>query len=215
MVEIRIYVEGGGNSETTRAKLRSGFNTFLASLRTIANTHGIKKWQVVASGSRREAYDDFCAALKSHPDAFVVLLVDSEDPLPQTCSDPKKRNWEHLKKRQGDQWDCPVSIDDSQCFLMIQSMETWLVADRAALKKFYGQHFNDKALPANTNLESVAKVTIAEKLKQATSKTQKGEYHKTKHAFDILAVVDVAVVRKAVPSCDRLFTELESRIGVP
>lgn len=98
---------------------------------------------------------------------------------------------------------------------MIQSMETWLVADRAALKKFYGQHFNEKALPANTDLESVAKDTLADRLKQATSKTQKGEYHKTKHAFDILAAVDVAVVRKAVPNCDRLFAELEARITNP
>ena len=105
MVEFRIYVEGGGNSDATRSKMRAGFEVFLGSLRALANTHGVNKWRVVASGSRREAYDDFCAALKTHPTAFVALLVDSEDSLPPICSDPKKRNWEHLKKRQGDQWD--------------------------------------------------------------------------------------------------------------
>ncbi|WP_446355741.1 DUF4276 family protein [Coleofasciculus sp. G2-EDA-02] len=42
----------------------------------------------------------------------------------------------------------------------------------------------------------------------AASKTLKKEYHKTRHAAQILERLDVAKVRQAAPSCDRLFTTL-------
>lgn len=216
VVGIRIFIEGGGDSEITKSKLRKGFSTFLKPLVDLIrqNKNTIAWRGVVPCGRRTAAYRDFCIALKQFPNDLNILLVDSEESLPEKCSDPKRRNWEHLAKREGDQWECPVGIDDSQCFLMIECMETWLVADRAALVKFYGKELNEKALPANRNLESVPKHTIADALKQATKKTQKGEYHKINHAFEIMELLNVATVRSAVPSCERLFAELETRIGI-
>jgi hypothetical protein len=32
-----------------------------------------------------------------------------------------------------------------------------------------------------------------------------GEYHKTKHAPNLLAIIDPALVRNAAPNCDRMF----------
>jgi hypothetical protein len=214
VVGIRIFVEGGGDSETTRSKLRKGFGVFLQPLVELVRQHKqTVTWRgIVACGPRKAAYDDFCTAVKQYPDDLNILLVDAEEALSANASDSKRRNWEHLKRRQGDQWDCPKGVEDDQCFLMIQCMETWLIADRAALKKYYGQGFNEKALPASNQLEAVAKERVASSLKQATAKTQKGEYHKINHAFEILERVNVDAVRKALPECDRLFTELEQRI---
>lgn len=76
--EIALYVEGGGNSRQTKDKLREGFGEFLTELRALARSKRIG-WRIVACGSRNEAYDDFCTAMRQNPDAFNVLLVDSED----------------------------------------------------------------------------------------------------------------------------------------
>ena len=43
--------------------------------------------------------------------------------------------------------------------------------------------------------------------------TQKGKYHKTMHAPDLLARIDAAKVRAAAPACDRLFNVLEHLIA--
>ena len=46
---------------------------------------------------------------------------------------------------------------------MVECMEAWFLADRAALLRFYGQGFNENALPATTtNPEQVRKVDLYE-----------------------------------------------------
>ena len=37
--------------------------------------------RIVASGSRQSAYNDYTQALRTQPDYFVMLLVDSEHPI--------------------------------------------------------------------------------------------------------------------------------------
>ena len=75
--EIRIYVEGGGDSSHNKARLRQGFNAFLCSLREKARAKRVR-WAIVATGSRNSCFDAYCSALRTHPDAFNVLLVDAE-----------------------------------------------------------------------------------------------------------------------------------------
>ena len=65
-------------------------------------------------------------------------------------------------------------------------------------------------LPANPKVEEIHKSDIAKGLRDATRHTNKGPYHKTKHAPAILARIDTAKVREAAPSCDRLFQAIES-----
>jgi hypothetical protein len=141
----------------------------------------------------------------THPDAFNVLLVDAEAPV------NKKSPWEHLKFR--DNWDKPTEVDDDNCHLMVQTMEAWFIADFATLKKFYGQGFKENAIPKNANVETIAKDNLEPTLKTATSRTTKEEYHKIKHASELLESLDVTQVRQASPYCDRLFNTLRSRIG--
>lgn len=195
--EIRIYIEGGGDSKNTKASLRQGFSNFLSELVQIARSKRIK-WQIIMCGSRNSAFSDFQNALEDHPDAFNILLADAEAPV-------KKTPWEHLKFR--DNWDSP-GVDDNHCYLMVQAMEAWFIADIDTLKKYYGQGFKENCIPKNINVESIDKDSLEPSLKAATRDTSKGEYQKIQHASQLLSQLDIAKVRKLSPNCDRIFTNL-------
>lgn len=195
--EIRIYIEGGGDGKNTKALIRQGFRSFLKDLVQIARSKQIK-WELILCGSRNNAFRNFKNALEDHPDAFNVLLVDSEASI-------KKSPWEHLKSR--DKWDLP-GVDDIHCHLMVQAMEAWFIADIDTLRKFYGQGFRENSIPKNTNVEKIDKDSLEPSLKEATRKTSKGEYQKRQHASKLLELLDVTKVREAAPKCDRLFITL-------
>ncbi|MEJ1932322.1 DUF4276 family protein [Nostoc sp. NIES-2111] len=201
--EIRIYIEGGGDGKNQKALIRQGFSQFFKPLVEIAKSKKIK-WDIIICGSRNNAFRDFQNALKSHPEAFNVLLVDAEALV--KVDSP----WQHLKFR--DNWDKPSGVDESQCHLMVQSMEAWFIADVETLKKFYGQDFKENAIPKNSNVETVEKDRLEPSLKAATGKTTKGEYQKIKHASKLLELLDVSKIRQASPYCDRLFTTLEAKM---
>jgi Domain of unknown function (DUF4276) len=203
--EIRIYIEGGGDGKNTKALIRQGFSQLLKPLVELAKSQKIK-WNIIICGSRNNAFRDFKNALKSHPEAFNVLLVDAEAPV--TIDSP----WAHLKLR--DNWDKPAGVDDSHCHLMVQAMEAWFLADIETLKKFYGQGFKESAIPKNSNVETIDKDRLEPSLKTATRSTTKGEYQKIKHASKLLELLDVAKVRQASPYCERLHTTITAKMGV-
>lgn len=58
------------------------------------------------------------------------------------------------------------------------------------------------------NLEAVAKDNVAKALAEATRDTQKGSYHKVRHASDLLKQIDPAKVQKRCRHCVRLFETL-------
>jgi hypothetical protein len=199
--EIRIYIEGGGERKDTKASLRQGFSSFFKELVQVAQSKKIN-WNIILCGSRNNAFRDFKNALADHPDAFVILLVDSEAPVKL-----KQRPWEHLKSR--DNWDAPAGVDETHCYLMVQTMEAWFMADINTLKKFYGQGFKEKAIPKNINVETIEKDLLERSLEAASRDTKsKGEYQKIKHASKLLEMLDVDKVRKASSECDRIFTTL-------
>jgi len=202
--EIRMYVEGGGEGGQTKAAVREGFQRFLQDIVRTARSQKVR-WQIVACGPRQAAFENFLLALDIHPDAFNVLLVDSEGPVNHG---PK----EHLKSREG--WNLP-DISAEHYHLMVQMMEAWLVADPNALSRFYGQRFNANAIPRNPNIEQIGKQDLESALKEATRHTAKGEYHKIHHGPKILSQLDVARVRRAATHCDRLFITLADRINRP
>lgn len=201
--EIRIYVEGGGDGKNTKALIRQGFSSFLKDIVQIARSKRIR-WQLIICGSRGNAFSDFMTALETHPSAFNVLLVDSEEPV-------KTKPWEHLKHR--DNWDSP-GVDDTHCHLMVQVMESWFVADIDALRRFYGQGFKENSIPRNLKVEDINKEALGSALKGATKDTSKGEYDKIQHGSKLLEQIDVAKVRKAAYYCDRLFTTLAQKMEV-
>jgi hypothetical protein len=200
--EIRIYVEGGRGKES-RADFRRAFSVFLDTVRNCAQRKGIQ-WRVVPSGSREQTYEAFVRALRDHPSAHVLLLVDAERPV---TSPPR----EHLAGGE-DRWELS-SATDSQCHLMAEVMESWFLADPAALEAFYSQGFMIGQIPKRKNVEEVPKAEVEAVLKSSTGKTKKGEYHKTRHGPAILESLDPARVRARAPHCDRLFETLMEAVA--
>ena len=159
-------------------------------------------FSVIASGSRNDAFQDFRGALKRHPEDYNVLLVDSEEPVAGST-------WQHLRDRPGDNWHCPAAASEDQAHLMVQAMESWFLADKQVLIDYYGQGFLAGSLPGQPNIELVPKQNVFDALQNASKKTQKGEYHKTRHGFDLLELIDPNLVRAASAHADRLLTVLQ------
>lgn len=199
--EIRIYVEGGGDRSDTRAAIREGFSHFLHPLRQLAQERGIR-WTITACGSRNAAFANFRTAMETHPEAFLVLLVDSEAPV-------TVGPWGHLRVRDG--WDSG-DLSDVHCHLMAQAVEAWLIADPDALASYYGQSFQRSALPRRQDVEAIPKDDLARSLDRATHSTQKGRYHKIRHCSDLLGRLSQERVRTRARHCDLLFKTLEARI---
>ncbi len=199
--EIRIYCEGGSAKRDQSDLLKRGLNIFFQELVGLARAKNIR-WRLTLCKSRNLAFEGFETAMKSFPEAFNVLLVDSEAPVTSPA-------WQHLK--QTDKWRL-TQEQDSQCHLMAQAMEAWLIADLETLKKHYGQSFNANPIPTAQNVEQIAKDRLAPMLNEATRQTQKGKYDKIKHAGEILQKLDVAKVRQAAPHCDRLFKTLAEKM---
>ena len=197
MSGIAIYMEGGGEGNATKAALRQGMDTFLQPLKEAARDKALG-WKLVCCGSRNEAFQRFQNAVNSGDDVVNVLLVDAEGPV----KNPARR---HLQDR--DEWDLSFTCEDT-VHLMVQTMETWIVADAAALTSYYGKDFRANKLPKATNLETVPKTTVERSLDEATKSTQKGRYHKIRHASDLLKLIDVESVKERCAHCQRLFDEI-------
>lgn len=197
--EIRIFCEGGGDSSSTKDILRKGMSQFPGELVKLARKRRIR-WRLALCGSRQSTYDDFVISLKTYPQAFNLLLVDAESKVTQ-------KPWAHLKGTDG--WD-PFNTSDDHCHLMVQTMEAWLIGDLDALKKFYGQGFNESAIPRTREVEQIPKRDLEPALRNASRHTSKGQYHKIYHAAKLLELLDTAKVRQAAPHCERLFRTLEN-----
>ncbi len=195
---LRIFVEGGAPG-SVKARCREGFSKFFEKVVPAGC------FTVMASGSRSSAYEDFCLALTEEDGHYNVLLVDSEEEV-------TKAPWTHLAERRGDGWAKPAGAADDQAQLMAQVMESWFLADKDALAEYYGQGFRRNALPNRPNVEQVSKQDVYDGLRNASKATKtKGEYHKTRHGFDLLRAVDPAKVRKAAAHAEELLALMEAR----
>jgi hypothetical protein len=212
VVAIKLFVEGGGDSKTLRTACREGFAEFLGK----AGLKGSMP-RIVACGGRGSAYNDFCTAVANGQPA--LLLVDSEAPVAaqHQPGDDKAQwmPWAHLAQRQGDGWTKPIGADDKDCHLMVQCMESWLLADRQTLQAYFGQGFKPNALPAASRpIEGIDKDTLYQALKAATANCKtKAEYGKGEHSFKLLARIDPQKVTAASGWAERFVAEAESRMG--
>lgn len=207
---VKLYVEGGGNAAALKTACRQGFTTFLT------KSGLTNRPRIVACGSRRDAYDSFCIAIRNGEEA--MLLVDSESPVKaqhQTGQDDSWQPWRHLKDRPGDGWEKPRDSAETDCHLMVQVMETWFLLDRDALKRFFGQGFRENALPATTTpVEKIAKKQVYETLEQATRDCKtKARYGKGEHSFELLAKIDPHKVTAASPWAKRFIDALEKKMN--
>lgn len=188
--EFRIFVEGGDKGVLAGICRRS-FGRFFENAGL-----GNRKPRIVACGTRRAAYEDFCHALSraGEQDVFL-LLVDSESAL-SISSD--KDTWEHVKARMGDGWKQPANATPEMLHFMVQCMESWFLADAGSLEKYFGQGFNKNALPVGNNIELIDKTKVYAALERATSclKTKR-PYSKGEHSFALLERINPYKVEAA------------------
>ncbi|MGB2869579.1 MAG: DUF4276 family protein [Bacteroidota bacterium] len=174
----KIFLEGGGSARELHVRCRAGFRKLLEKCGYVNQMP-----RLVACGSRREAFDDFCSEHSGSSNSdFVALLVDSE-------STPKdaERTWDHLKNQ--DNWDRPDGSSDEQVLFMTTSMETWIVADRITLRNHYGPDLQESGLPSLENLEARSRMDVQSMLQHST-KNCKNAYQKGKRSFRILGNLD-------------------------
>ena len=194
-MRIKIYVEGGGDTNRSLTECRKGFSAFFA--RVLTN-----KPKIRACGGRDQALKKFFTAVRQATETELpLLLVDSEAPLAQ-----EQGVWEHLKARDG--WDKPAQVKDDQTYLMVQCMESWFLADQAALGRYFGQGFRSNALPPNKSIESIPKKQLLDSLDKAAKETAKKGYDKGSHSFKILARIDPDKVAEASPHAKDLLDAL-------
>ena len=193
--EIRIFVEGD-------KALLKGLRAFLKPAMDTARRRRIK-FNMVASGSANETVKDFMREVRRNPASLNILLLDSDRP-------DNGRLIASLKNSPIWNSQTGATIRDDQIHFMVQVMESWFLADKDAIARYYGQGFQANRLPPNPNVEQVMANDAIRRIEDATRRTQKGTYHKTRHAPDLLAQIDPNKVRDAAPNCRRLFTTLQN-----
>ena len=198
-MKIKIYIEGGGDGHELDQTFREGWTAFFEN----AGLQGRMPRPVRGKG-RQRTFDLYQTALRNKkPNELPLLLVDSEDLVAEGLA-----VWAHLKERDG--WARPKGAKDEDTFLMVCCMETWFLADREALKKFFHDCWRDNAVPQWPDLEAIPKETIFEKLALATAACGKKAYSKGKRSFEILKVIDPAIVEAKCPGAQRLLERLRT-----
>lgn len=201
---FKIYIEGSGDTNKLQAVGREAMMKFLSQL-TLK-----KPCKVIMCGGRQQAYNDFCVAMKSmKPGGDVpLLLVDAETPV-----DKDAEPWVHLKIR--DNWNKPNDATNDYAYLMVQTMEAWLVCDPSAWKSWKPRVDSSK-LPAihNNNVELVGKEKL-ESMCEALCKTIDSTYLKSKrlNGFGILKNVKLELVRTNSKEAKRFFEFIEVKKG--
>ena len=160
--------------------------------------------KVVAGGARDDTYKDFCVLVRDTNRDFVILLVDSEEPVSESSV------WEHLQRR--DKWTRPAGAADENAHLMVQCMEAWFLADKVTFAAFFGNGFNENALPRRAEVENVPKKQLLVSIENATRSCKpKGKYSKGQHSFHLLGQVEPERVTAVSPYARRLIDTLKNK----
>ena len=201
--KVTVYVEGGAiDNDLLRTECRRGFQKF-------AEAAEIRGVAFSSRGGRNQAHGAFCNALAQRErDSIVLLLVDSEDPIPEGVD-----NWTHLGSRKDNILKKPEGATDEHVFLMVQCMETWLIADIDALSQHFGHGFSRTPLKQWPNLEDVPKPIVFDALSKATFNC-KTRYAKGAVSFEALGCISPAKVAAACTHANRFIDRLRKHVKV-
>ena len=198
LVRVSIYIEGGGIGERLDRNFRTAWGDFFTS----AGLAG-RLPTVVRCGDRARAFRRFSAAVRtSSADELPILLVDSEGPVVSGHT-----SWQHLRAHDG--WQPPAGVSGDRAFLMVQAMEAWLLADRDALRNYFGASFRENRLPQQANLENVPQNRLEPSLRDASAACSK-QYAKGTISFEILAQINANTVAEKCEHAKSLLEHLRS-----
>lgn len=193
-----LYIEGGGDGRSPGARFREGWKGFFKGAGLADRV------KIVRGGGRARTFHRFATAVASGwYKGIPLLLVDSEGPVASGAS-----VWEHLHTSDG--WTRPDIAGADQAFLMVQIMETWFLADRDALRRYFGTKFREQAVRQWPELEAVPKREVLEALDRATAACRK-RYAKGEVSFKLLARIDPARVEAACPHARALLDRLRAQ----
>jgi hypothetical protein len=187
VTELRIYFEGD-------SRLRPGFHRFLKEI--VEATRGRCLFRLI--DAKGTPVQDYYNGIKANPDAWNVLLLDSDGPA--------DRNHEELCRGK--------KIEPSRSgsvFWMVQIMESWFLADVAKLRVHFGNRFREGAAIGNPKVEEIPKADVLSRLNAASG----GDYHKVNDGRKLLEMVDPLKVRKAAPNCERMFALILGKLSEP
>jgi hypothetical protein len=171
-IEVRIVVEGGGKDGPFREGFKQFFSKFVPKeieARTV-------EVSVIRGLNGEEACKKFAQQRKLFPDALILLLVDSEAPVP-----PNLGVWPFLIQRGG--FDKPSWADESHAYLMVQCVETSIMADIEALRSKYGFKLKEGQV-LKGDLENRDKTEVQRSLRAAT-----GQLYEHSDAPNLIALV--------------------------
>lgn len=200
-----IYIEGGASGADSKYLKLSCQEAFHRLLDRMGFSG--RKPRLVACGGRGAVYERFCTEHGSNNGGYVAMWIDSEDPM-----DNVNQAWSHLANvTTVAAWEKPGGAEDDQVLFMTTCMETWIVADRAALQAHYGRNLKANKLPPMTALEGRDRHSVQGCLEQATSEC-KNAFAKGKRSFDILMKLDPATLKLHLPSFVRVDSILKEKL---
>jgi len=188
-MEIRIYFEGA-------KPLRGGFKSFFRELSDAAKEANCE----IAFIASKNGPTDFQKAMRTHPNAWNILLKDTEGPLTAEAAS--------LCQKLG----IPTQLVGN-VYWMVELMESWFLADSEALAQYYGREFLANAIGNTANVENIPKAEVLDRLKRATRNTGKGEYHKTAYAPFLLERIDADRVRARAQNCRKVFDQVKEKLA--
>ena len=199
-MSVKLFVEGGGDSKELHSRCREAF-------RKLVEKAGLagRMPRIVACGGRTVAYRDFCIALRTaNVTEYPMLLVDSES----TVADAP---WSHLEGQ--DRWQRPDTAADDQAQLMVVCMESWVLADRNALKRVFGQGLRVSALLPEEGLENRTKDDVQLSLTNATRDCGRDRcYTKGRRSFQVVGELNPTTLSKYLPHFRRLIDGLNQHL---
>jgi len=179
MVNIKIYIEGGGEGKDLDSRFREAWTKFFKA----AGLSGQMPRPIRGKG-RLHTHDLFVTAFNNRSkNEIPLLLLDSESAIEDGNS-----IWQHLKSR--DQIEKPAQASEEHVYLMVQVMETWLLSDPNALGSYFGSKFKSGKIPVRPDLEAVDKQRIFDTFEQATIDCGQKRYAKGKISFELLGAVN-------------------------
>jgi hypothetical protein len=204
-VSAYIYIEGGSkgaDSKYQKLRCQEAFHKLLDAM-------GFKgrKPRLVACGGRQAVYDRFVIEHSSRAASYVAMWIDSEEPMSNI-----ELTWTHLENVSTvPKWRAPCGAADDQILFMTTCMESWIVADRDALREHFGNELQESALPANLDLENRARHEVQDKLYHATRNCS-NPFRKGERSFEIFGLLSPTTLKQHLPSFVRVARVLNARL---
>ena len=195
VAEVTVHFEGHPN-------LRPGFHKLFE--HHVERTRRQRvRFKLIAGGSRAEAVKDFLRSCTSQPSNLNLLLVDSEEAVPDTASAIQSLRDESF-------WDGSAACVDDQINFMVQAMEAWFIADPQALVKHFGHDFNSNVLPSPQNAEKTLPKDMTAAIRRGLGRggSRRRDYDKVTDGLKLLQLIEETRVSQHCPHFRRLMNFL-------